>query len=70
MNCKYAKNVRNFSRMKRLAISETMLKTSMKNAESRKNLFANEKISVFSRMKGKRKNEKMTVKMKKKRIMR
>jgi hypothetical protein len=47
-----------------------MLKMSMANAMMMKNLFANEKISVFSRIKGNMKNENITVKIKKKRIIR
>jgi hypothetical protein len=39
------------------------------NADERKTLLAKEKMSVFSRMKGKRKNEKTTVNMKKNLIM-
>ena len=69
-NCKYAKRVRYFSRTKRLAVREAMLKMSMANERMIKNLFANEKISVFSRTKGKRKNENITVKIKKNLIMR
>ena len=56
--------------MKRLNMRETILKTSIKKDETRKSLFANEKISVFSRMNGKRKNENITVKTKKNRITR
>ncbi len=48
-----------------LKIREIMLISTIVKEEERKTLFAKEKMSVFSRMKGKRKKENTTVNMKK-----
>lgn len=52
-----------------LKIREIIFMRTITNAAERKTLFAKEKTSVFSRMKGKRKNENTTVNIKKNLIM-